>query len=264
MRLSLLRLVYAIALCTLCCLSSSCLDGQEEITVLEDGSGSAQISYNIPTRALNEDDATSLEVYLNKIADKHDSLKLTHFSKSASGFGMQRIEARLEFTSIIEVAEIYENELCGPEAPKLNPEMQALLDKACALMGKFEVSVRGLDIDIKREVNLKPLFEGKIKNPEILGESEFRYILHLPKAVSDSNATLISEDKKSLQWSIKLKNYVNQPIIMQSSIPLPWWIPASLVAILFIILLGFIWLIRRIRQKKDTTAADLPCPDSPQ
>lgn len=261
MNLKHLLLTLASSLCLLLC---SCLDGQEEITVLEDGSGSAQISYNIPTRALSEDDASSLETYLNKIADKHDSLKLTHFSKAASGFGMQRIEARLEFTSIKEVAEIYEKEICGPEAPKLKPEMQALLDKACALMGKFEVSVRGLDIDIKREVNLKPLFEGKIKNPEILGESEFRYILHLPEAVSDSNATLISEDKKTLQWSIKLRNHVDQPIIMQSSIPLPWWVPASLIAVLCLILIGFIWLFKRIKRKKVAPAKNLPCPDSLQ
>lgn len=262
MRLPGLRAFCYIIIGVLCTLLSSCIDGQEEITVREDGSGSAQISYNIPLRAMSKEDSALLEGYLKEVAGKHDSITLTNFSCKPSGFGMQRMDARVEFTSIQEVAKIYEEEVCGPKVPSKDPAIQSLLTKVCALMGKYTLSLDGLDISIKREVNLQPLFEGQVTNPKVFGESEFRYILHLPKAVDSTNATELSDDRKTLQWTIKLRDYYDKPIIMQSAISLPWWIYLCFALICVILLLLGVWIIRKVLGRKRRPEKNPPCPDS--
>lgn len=261
MRLPRLRFLCIVSLGILCALLSSCIDGQEELTILDDGSGTMQISYNIPLRALSASETKQLEDFIKEVDQRHASITLTHFSTQPSGFGMQRLEASLEFTSIQEVAKIYEDEICGPNAPQPEPQMKGLIEKACALVGKFRTTFTGLSVSVDREVDLQPLFEAKITNPKALGESEFRYIMHLPHAVGETNATSVSEDRKTLQWTVKLRDHFDKPIIMHSSIPLPWWLVLGTGAIALLLLLLIVWLVRKLFRQKSKTQQNPTCPD---
>ncbi len=132
-------------------------------------------------------------------------------------------------------------------------------------MGTITVTLDGLKAGLTRDVDLGALLDENLgkNSASILGDSEFRYIVHLPEAAETSNAHTVENDGRTLKWAFKLSECRNKPISlnMVASIPLPWWVYAAGIVILLLLAWGIYALVRKLRSlrsggaKKDTRIA---------
>lgn len=98
--------------------------------------------------------------------------------------------------------------------------------------------------------DLEPLFEGRLKNGNIFGDSTFRYIINLPTPAGVNNATIVTNDRKTLQWTINLKEFFGKPTRMKSEIPIPMWLKVSVITGALIIIITLILIINFIVKKR--------------
>lgn len=240
-------------------LLSSCIDGEEEITFHENGSGSILVDYRIPQSALSKTDATAFEQFLLEIQNRNPSVHLKQFETTPeppSLFGptMQNLTIELTFESVYNLREIYIAELealKSADSSKIpDPEVLALIGKVKAILGSFNITLDGLALDYNRTIDLEPLFEGRIKNGNIFGDSTFRYTVNLPTPAGENNATTVTNGGKTLQWTIGLKETFGKPIRMRSQIPAPLWLKITLIATPILILFFFILITKALIKKR--------------
>ena len=120
-----------------------------------------------------------------------------------------------------------------------------------AIMGNITVNFKGLSADFTREEDLASLLEGQLGKggAGILGKSEFRYTVHLPAAVDESNAHSVENGGRTLKWRYRLSECVEKPIVlhMVAPIPLPWWIYALAIVAALLLVWGIYALIKKLK-----------------
>ena len=90
------------------------------------------------------------------------------------------------------------------------------LEMMSSLLGCIDAGIGADGINYSRELDLSPLFKGKISNGAVLGDAEFRYILNTPIAADSHNGSAQESSPRRLMWSIPLKTYFNQPFTVQA------------------------------------------------
>jgi len=240
-------------------LLTSCIDGKEEITIHKDGSGSVKINYTIPKQALAEKDANTLQEFLLEIQKRNPSVQLKTFEiktrpRALFGPTMQTLNIQLDFDSTYKLSEIYEAELARLQSQdsstKPDPKLTSLVAKSKAILGTIDIQLNGLTLDFNRTIDLEPLFEGRLKNGNIFGNSKFHYIINLPIPAGENNATTTTNEGKTLQWTIGLKESFGKPIRMKSKIPAPIWFKITIILVPLTIITIIILSIRAITRKR--------------
>lgn len=230
-------------------LLNSCIDGDEEVFIHADGSGRMKVQYRVPSMVMSDKDSAELVELIERKVGREDKLTLIT-NRVEEKHGQKVIEIEIAATSVIELQELLvENESLtgGGAAPgKSNKMLQSLL-------GDAQVDVDGGIVGVTRDVNLDSLLSeylGK-RGATLLGDSEFRYTVHLPEAAEQSNAHDILSGGKTLKWTFLLRECQQHPIRMEfkAPIPIPWWIYALLVMVICgLVFVG--WLIFKKRSKK--------------
>lgn len=220
-----MKIFFLSLLLAMCALVCSCIDGEEEIFLNADGSGSVKVEYRVPALMISEEDARALEESINVGVVGNPHLELvTNEVVLDEGYRVIRIEVKSDNVMALKKQR-------GNKDPEVS---SGLLN---TIVGKITADVEGSSARIRRGVDLAPVLDGK-GSPAMLGESEFRYILHLPKAAKEHNAHEVSNEGKTLHWTYKLADTKSKPIELTvlAPLPIPWWV--YLVAGILCLLIG--------------------------
>jgi hypothetical protein len=223
---------------------TSCVEGEEELWINQNGSGRILAHYELPRIALsrlgNPDD--TMRAFIN-IDEREEDLKIQALSfGEVNGKIVFHLEATFE--NALDLLEIIaRNKEAFIEESGNDP---VHLD---AIAGVIHFNFEDCTPKFSRAVSLGGLFPTAVnRRPGMLGPSTFKYTIHLPAKVIESNAHSISEDGKTVSWNFLLKEHFAAPMEMGVTIkiPIPWWAWAVLAMLTFALAL-LIWkfVIRR-------------------
>lgn len=218
----------------------SCIDGHEELWLNADGSGRADVSYTLPAIAARFQGG---EVGVKKLLDKflNDAKGLTSSSHEVVTEGDRlKIRVTASFKSVLELRKI----------SKSDP-LKKLPSSANGLTGVVKLSREGRTLDCSRTISAGTALPGS----SLLPASQFKdrrltYILHLPNAPIESNATRTEDDGRTLIWDYPLATAVKAPFTtrFKVKVPIPTWMFVSAGgAVLPAVLMGFLFFRRRRR-----------------
>ncbi len=226
------------------------IDGEEEITIQSDGSGDIRVHFILPYKAFSKKEATEVHSLLEEISARHAGLSILENDSCPYGKYCQALKLHISFESALDLERIVLSEQAYFEN-QADPSTtdEGSLDMVCALLGSIDAGIHPWGIDYHRELDLSPLFKGKIKNGAILGDAEFRYILNTPMTADSHNASTLDASPNKLVWKIPLKKYFDKPFILNAiyareEARLRWAIVlAIVVALLF-------WVYMRLRRRR--------------
>ncbi|MGJ8676628.1 MAG: hypothetical protein ACSHX0_03860 [Akkermansiaceae bacterium] len=239
-----MKFIYLI-LSLICILLHSCIDGEEEVFLYQDGSGRARAEYRVPAILLTDVEGKALEESIRRGVEGSPHLKLvTNQVTLEKGYRVIQIEVESDNVQKLKVDD--------------DSEVDHSSSLLLTIIGDIELDMQGLSASIERRVDLGPLLHKQFgsANFDALGDSIFRYTIHLPKAAAESNAHLISNAGKTLQWSYVLADVENQPILLKlvAPVPLPWWFYlCAAVTTLFLVLI----IIRVVMKRKKGESSPL-------
>ena len=231
-------------------LSSCKIDGEEEITVREDGSAHLTMRYEVPGMIFSDKAANDLVATLDKeLGNQEDVRLITNRVDLEKG---QRV-IHIEFE--VDAGADLDGLLDEPDASSdTGGGGEQKSDKMLrAIVGELSAQIEGLSVGVTRKVNLEPLLDEYIgkQGASMLGDFEFRYTVHLPMAVEQSNAHQVLDGGKTLKWRYFLREMKQEPIVMAGTvpIPLPWWVYALVGLALCLVLSLIFWGCKKFRQK---------------
>lgn len=233
------RLFLRILACVIAGSLASCIDGREEIWLNADGSGRADIFYSLPASAAKfQGGQSGIQQMIDGFLRKTPALTSSSCEVTTVGDRLQ-IRVLTAFDSALELAEISNG-----------TSMRELPSSATGLTGDFKIGVHGLNVDFSRTIRAGEALPGIGFMPVATFKNrQLSYIIHLPKAATDSNATRIEDSGRTLVWEVPLAVAIQGPFATRftAPIPLPRWVFAmawTLAAILA-------WLVvRRFSRRK--------------
>lgn len=218
----------------------SCIDGREEIWLNADGSGRAEVTYSLPASAARFQGG---EAGIRKLLD--DFLKntpaITSFSHEVTTRdGRLTVRVRTWFESAQEMGEISKD-----------GSLEKLPPSATGLTGTTEVKLLGRTVDFARTIDAGRALPGSSLLPASQFEGRsLKYIIHLPLATVESNATRVEDEGRTLVWEIPLAQAVRGPLTtrFKAPFPIPRWILFTAAGGA---LAGALVMFRLIRKRKD-------------
>ena len=225
---------------------SSCIDGEEEVFIKADGSARVKAVYRVPALLMTADDSEEMRTNITEEVERHRNLKL--LTNRVENVGGERIiTIEIEMDDMMQVGGILSGHTSGVKPSKADQMLHAI-------MGNISVALVGLKVDFSREVDLDPLLNGR--GTSFLGDSEFRYIVHLPEAAESSNAHVVEDGGRTLRWAFKLSECGEKPIVlsMVAPVPLPWWVYALAVVVGAFLLWGVCVLVRKWKARHPRVA----------
>lgn len=242
-----LTFTYSLLLLTACK-----IDGEEEITILSDGSGDVRVHFILPYQAFSKKDASEVHSLLEEITTRHSELSLLENDSCPYGNYCQALKLHLRFDSALDLERIIlSEEAYFKNQPSPSASNEQSLDLVSALLGSIDAGIQPWGVDYHRRLDLSPLFKGKIKNGSILGDAEFRYILNSPMVPDSHNAETLDESSGKLVWKVPLKTYFDKPFTLRAYYARDefrlFWALSLLLGVTL-----FIWLYKRTRLRRKT------------
>lgn len=223
---------------------SSCIDGREEYWLGRDGSGVAEVTYEVPAKvvALKGGDTGIQQLIENWIAGTPEVRR--EVCEVVTTGDRTRIHVRLAFDSVLKLLELSKSGSESSPSPALPNAFQHLV-------GTFDFRLQGRDVEFTRTVSPGKAFLNGLLLPK--HETDGRrlvYTLHLPEPVLESNATRTLDDGKTLVWDRALADGLKQPLVthLKARVPVPYWMIASSAGLGLVVL----WTAakyRRFRRK---------------
>ena len=240
-RMSFFR-VTAIALLAMLTLSlSSCIDGREEVWLNADGSGRADLGYEIPAPAARLRGGP--EGINELIADLVKNTPSATYEVIPDGDRI-KVRVKLDFQSPDQL-----RSLASSQAKQKAP---ASFDY---LAGKFEIRRDFRTVDFTRTISPGKAIPSVLIPPSELEGRKLTYILHLPMVPSETTATRVENDGRTLIWEKPLSGDIRQPLVVhfKAKIPLPPWLIASAAGVMLLLLSIPVFLLVRKRQRTGTS-----------
>lgn len=214
----------------------SCIDGREEIWLNANGSGRVDVSYTIPAMAASLQGG---EIGIRRLISEFlESSQEISSSKVEISTRENRLNVRVQatFDSALELKELSQS-MSGRQLPSA----------AQFMAGEFEVKTRGLSVNFARTISPGKALPGAAFIPKSqTKDRSLTYIIHLPKAATDSNATRIEDGGRTLIWEYPLAQAIQKPVTTRfvAPIPIPAWLPATILTTAFVVVF-FIFRQRR-------------------
>ena len=220
------------------CLLASCIDGREEIWLNADGSGRADVSYSLPAAAAKfQGGERGVRRMIENFLNATPAISSSTCEVTTEGERL-KIRVRTSFDSALELKEI-----------STGDSMDKLPSSANGLTGDFKVAVRGLTVDFARTIRAGDALPGAGFMPvSQLKDRQLTYIIHLPEAATDSNATRVENAGRTLVWDFPLAVALQGPVTTRFSAPVPlprWAVATGWISVSLIVLLALGKLFRR-------------------
>ncbi len=233
----LLRLTALLAICLL----SSCLDCHEEIWLEANGSGHADVCYTLPAVAAKfQGGEEGVRRLLEEFLADSKVLKSSSYEVNTENDRL-KIRVRAAFDSALDLKEI-----------STGGHMGKLPAAASNLAGKVAVSVHGRTVDLTRTISPGAALPGSTFMPESSFDGHrLVYIIHLPMAATESNATRVGENGRKLVWDFSLAEAIKTPVTthFKANVPIPYW----LIGVVIVLISSLGWFvfegIRRFRKR---------------
>lgn len=201
------------------CLLVSCIDGREEVWLNADGSGRSDVTYSIPALAANfHGGENGVRKMLAEFLGKTPALKNPTCEVTSTDERMT-IRVQASFDSALELKDISKCESVGK-----------MPSSATCLIGSTCVSLNGRTVDFSRTIDAGSALPGSSFMPVTQFEGHrLSYIIHLPQAAMESNATRIDNGGRTLVWDFPLAQAITGPVTtsFKAKVPIPWWVLAS-------------------------------------
>lgn len=213
------RLLERLLVLSFVVLLASCIDGHEEYWLNRNGSGAAEATYDIPASAV---DLGGGEEELRRGLDNWfagtPAVRREAFELTRTGDRV-RIHLRVAFDSALDLLD-----LSKPEKTRSMPSSFS------HLAGVFDFRLKGREFELTRTVSpAKALMGGLFLSRRETESRKLVYIVHLPEAPLESNATRTEDGGKTLVWDYTLQESLRQPLVtrFKAKIPIPVWATAG-------------------------------------
>ena len=214
----LLRLLWVAATVSLV----SCIDGREEIWLNADGSGRADIRYSLPASAAAfQGGEAGVRRMIGDFLNNTPAIAASGYEVTTEADRL-KIRVRASFDSALDLKEIAEGN-----------SLEKLPSSAGNLAGEVKVNVRGLTVDFCRTISAGKVLPGSAFMPASNFEGRnLTYIVHLPAAATETNATRVEDGGRTLVWEFPLAQAIKSPAItrFKTRMPIPSWLLASACA----------------------------------
>jgi hypothetical protein len=215
----------------------SCIDGREEYWIESDGSGRAEITYTLPAAAVQRQGGdTELRKQITEWIQKIPGVTSCECSLLEANDEIT-ITVKTEFESALEFKQLAEEDSGMPFA-------------ATHLMGEIRADIRGRTFDFSRTIFASKALPGASLLPDASMQGrQLTYIMHLPAAALESNATRSENNGRTLIWEVPLAVALKMPVItrFRMDVPIPWKLVSAIVLPL-VIVGGFVF--RRYRRNR--------------
>jgi hypothetical protein len=224
------------------CLLVSCIDGREEVWLNADGSGRTDITYSLPAAAARfQGGENGVKKMIGDFLSHTPVLK-NPTCEVTTVDGRLTIRVQASFDSALDLKDISEGE-----------SMAKLPSSASGLTGSTLVTVSGRTVDFSRTISAGDALPGSSFMPASQFEGRrLTYIMHLPMAALQSNATRTENEGRTLVWDIPLAQAIKGPVAtrFKANVPVPVWLLASAGTVTFAA--GFLGLFtfRKLRSRK--------------
>lgn len=203
-----------------------------------DGSGRAEITYHLPAAAAAVHGGES---GLREMIDGF--LKETpEFANSACEVVVEKKRVRMQihiaFDSALDLRNISNR-----------ASIRTLPAAATHLAGEVTAALHGLNLEYTRKISASKALPGAaFLSAAQLDGHRMTYIMHLPSAPMESNATRVENAGRTLVWDIPLSQALKSPVVtrFKMQIPIPW----SLVTAIAVPLSGAACAIIVLRRRK--------------
>jgi hypothetical protein len=232
---------------TTACLLVSCIDGREEIWLNADGSGHADITYSLPAAAARfQGGENGVRKMLGDFLRKTPAIKNPTYEVTTTE-GRLTIHVQGSFDSALELKEISRGE-----------SMAQLPSSATGLTGSTVVSLNGRTVNFSRTIDAGSALPGSFLMPASQFEGHrLSYIIHLPLAAIESNATRTENEGRTLVWDFPLAGAIDGPVTtsFKARVPISTWMLASAGTATFAAVFLALFTFRKMSRRKQ--------PDSP-
>jgi hypothetical protein len=240
-----MRRLSRLILLTVCMVLASCIDGKEEYWLEKDGSGRAEIRYEIPAAIAR---GAGGEAGILKMLDEfiRDTPTLTDATRQVTRKDERMmVELKASFKSVLDLIDAVRG-----ESALTAGSCKELVDP---LIGQFDIRQSGLSVELTRTVTPSKSLPGSFFMPASQFEGRrLIYILHLPVVAREFNATRTEDDGRTLIWDQPLQEALKKRITMHvnAGLTIPWWLIAVSVAVLGLLSWLGIYGIRRLMGKR--------------
>jgi hypothetical protein len=210
-----------------CCMLASCIDGREEFWLASDGSGRAEIHYDVPSIiALSIGGEEGMSKLLNKFIRETPALTNATCQVTRKADRIM-VDCQASFKSVLELV----------AAVRGNPALAEgdLKSVARPLIGQVDCRQSGRRVEFTRTVSPFNALPGLGFMPGSQFDGRrLVYILHLPVVALESNATRTADAGRTLIWDQALQDGLNKSLIIKfkAELPVPWWMMAAAVVVL--------------------------------
>jgi hypothetical protein len=246
--MSMLRLFIRLLAGAGCLLLLSCIDGHEEYWLESDGSGRAAIRYDVPAAfATRMGGVAGVEALIDQFI--RETPTLTHATRQVTRHGDRlQVEFKASFGSVADLI----TAVSGDSA--LTPaDGESALEP---LIGDFTVGQEGRRVDFTRTVYPSKALPGSSFLPAAqLDGRHLVYILHLPVAALESNATRTAAGGRTLIWDQPFKGGAVKQLELRfkADLPLPWRLITGTIGGLGLLLGLGLAVLRHLRRKRVVT-----------
>lgn len=222
-----------------CLMLAACFDIREEVWIHRNGSGHAKLNYTIPQSALLlAGGQEGLQAKVRELVASQPGIRLDAVDVT-TGNDEAKIEVKLSTDSMLSLVDLQESDA-----------FQKLPNAASNIAGTVVVKLRGLDIDFTRTVKVREALGLAVLaiGGEDRANRSLEYIIHLPKAAKESNASSVADGGKTLIWKSTLGEALGKPVVtrFRAGLPIPWYAHVAVG----LLLLGIVLLVLRIRRKR--------------
>lgn len=219
----------------------SCIDGREEFWLKPDGSGRAQLTYHLPgAAAALHGGESGIREMITDFLGRTPEITSSDCEVRTEGDRV-RVGIQVGFKSALAL----KNALAGDS-------LKSLPGAASHLAGEVRADLRGTTLDFSRRITPAKALPGAtfLGGPQLEGH-RLTYIMHLPVAAAESNATRVEDSGRTLIWDLPLAQAVKTPVFtrFRMQVPIPWkWVAA--IAVPLCLAIGFVFIrFRRSRAR---------------
>lgn len=234
-----------------CLLLPGCLDGNEDIRINADGSGTCTATYLVPVAAVAASGGPeTMRQQLEDWVAAQQGMKIDDIDFSEVGDRL-RIHGSIRFDSAFALIDA-----------SAAGQLQDLPPAARHLIGTLDFRMRGRQVELARTVSPRAALGSAMlfTNAGELAEHRLVYQISLPVTPDSHNATSTRDDGRTLVWEFPLDEAVDQPPVMRltATIPIPWWVWAAGAALLIAITAATTAIVRHLRRKLHPSFPDVP------